>query len=151
MARGLRLKRFSIKNANHWHLRVFRLRIEVTETTSDMTPFVFVYRRHPADPFTGDIFDEFCTVASPVDLVEYPVGQPNVEKPFPFFRKDFIEVDLRSQRDFDKFWDLVSQEVCRLVEALGIADILINDDEIVCGELPQPSESVSESVSVSVS
>ncbi len=148
MPRGIRLQRFSIKNANHWHLRVFRLRVEVVETSPDMTRYVFVYRRHPADPYTGDIFDEFCTVASPVDLSEYPVGAPDPDKAFPFFRKDFIEVDLRSMVEFEEFWSLIVKFVCQLTETLDLADILVEDEQAVCGELPTPSESTSESESV---
>ena len=144
MPRGLKLKRYSIKNANHWHLRVFRLRIEVTETSPDMPKDIFVYRRHPADPHSGVIFDEFCTVASPVDLSEYPVGGPDPVKDFPFFRKDFIEVDVRSMTEFQDVWDLVVKLSCQLATTLDDAENLVMDEEMICGELPISSESVSE-------
>jgi len=149
MARGIRLTRHSVKNANHWHLRAFRLRIEVAETSPDMSRYVFVYRRHPPDPYTGEVFDEFCTVASPVDMSEYPVGAPDPNLPFPFFRKDFIEVDVRSLKDFDETWDLVVKQVCVLTQALDDMENLVQDEEAVCGTLPSGSESVSESESVS--
>jgi hypothetical protein len=124
------------------------LRIEIPETTDDMTDYVFVYRQHPADPYTGEIFEEFCTVASPVDLSEYPVGAPDPNKPFPFFRKNFIEVDLRSQADFDGTWELIQTEVCRLVAALDLMDNLVTEEEVICGTLPASSESVSASISM---
>jgi hypothetical protein len=120
----------------------------VAEVTDDMTEHVFVYRRHPPDPYTGDIFDEFCTVASPVDLSEYPIGAPDPELPFPFFRKNFIEVDVRSAAAFEDTWNLIVQQVCALVEALDAMDILVQDDEAICGVLPPGSESVSESESL---
>jgi hypothetical protein len=125
------------------------LRIDVVETTPDMPKDVFVYRRHPADPYSGVIFDELCTVASVVDLSEYPVGDPDPNKAFPFFRKDFVEVDVRSMKEFDEIWTRIVELTCQLAETLDRADILVVDDEAVCGELPTPSESVSESESLS--
>jgi hypothetical protein len=149
MPRGLRLQRFSIRNANHWHLRVFRLRVEVAEVSSDMTEYVFVYRRNPPDPNSGEVFDEFCAVASITDLSEYPIGDPDPNNAFPFFRKNFVEVDVRSSQEFAEAWELLKTHVCELVEALDRADDLVLDEEFTCGELDTGSASLSGSASIS--
>jgi hypothetical protein len=77
MPLGFKLTRSATEPSNHKHLRTFRLRIEVTETTGDLSPYLFVHRRHPADPYDGSVFDEFCTIASVLHLSEYPAGQPD--------------------------------------------------------------------------
>jgi hypothetical protein len=155
MPRGIQLRRLEIQNANHWHLRVFRLRIEVAQIFGDMPRHVFVYRRRPANPYTGEIFDEFCAVASVVDLSEYPAGAPDPDGSSPFFRQDFIEVDLPSQVEFEKFWELIQTHVCALVDRLNLADQLVMTEAIWCGDQPpdpgEPSESESEMPSESVS
>jgi hypothetical protein len=151
MGRGIQLTRSSIKDANHWFLRGFRLRIEVTEVTGGMPEHVFVYRREPANPETGTIDDTFQTVASLPDLSEYPVGAPDPERPFPYFRDNFIEVDVRSTGDFQNVWERIHAEVCNLVDILNRADNLVVDEVVWCGDQPPTSESASESASESES
>ena len=154
MARGIKLRRAQIKNANHWHLRGFRLDVRVMEAIGGMDQYVFVFRRHPPDPYTGVIFDEFCGVASVVDLAEYPVGAPDPDSgTHPFFRSDHVCLDVRSSAHHDEVWLSIQNEVCNLVEALDRFDILEVAEEIWCGEQPEEevSESASESVSESVS
>ena len=139
MARGIQLVRSELQNANHLHIHGFRLRIEVGDVNGDMPRHVFVYRRNPPHPVTGDIEDTFMTVASFVDISEFPAEAPGNDSPY--FRKDFIEVDVRSTRDFDAVWSLIHAQVCELVSALNRADLLIVTETTWCGEAATASDS----------
>lgn len=152
MARGLKLQRYAIENANHYHLRVFRLKVVAVEPFDGMTEYVFVYRRHPVNPYTGEYFDEFCGVASATDLAEYPIGAPDPNAgTHPFFLSDRFEIDLRSQTHYDQVWELIKDEVCTLITVLNLADNLVVEETHLCGDEAADSESASESSSESVS
>lgn len=147
MARGIKLQRSAISQVNHFYLRGFRIRIDVSEVCGGMDPYVFLYRRAPANPFNGEQFDEFQCVASFPDMEEYPVGAPSEETPFPYFRLDYIELDVRSVSDFDYVWTTILSEVGRLVETLEKADNLTVEETTVVGEDCFPVEQASESAS----
>lgn len=146
MARAIRLTRLDIKNANHYHLRGFRLRVEVAEVSGGMDRNVFLYRRHPPDPRTGEIVDEFATVCSFPDLAEYPVGDPSTTTDLPFLRKDFVELDVRSTRDCELVWETIRSQACALAAALDRADVLQEVETVWCG-IPPASDSSASSAS----
>jgi len=127
--RGIQLRRLGIERANHWHLRVSRLRVEVIDTCGDMDANVFVYRRNPVNPNTGEVFDEWCAIASPVDLSEYPVGSPAT----------------------GQLYDEIKAQVTSLVTALDLADKLTEEEKVWVGCEPAESESASASESESAS
>ena len=133
MARGIRLQRFEPENTNHWHLRAYRLRVEAVEACGGIDVNVFVYRRHPADPHTGQIFDEFVAVAGPVDMADRPIGAP-AEGSDPFFRLSYVELDVRSSEEFQQIWEDLKTEVCVLVEAMDRLDQLKLAEEVWCGD-----------------
>lgn len=158
---GIKLRRYAIAQANHWYLRAFRLRIEVAEVHGAMSRYVFLYSRHPANAVTGVIEDRFETVASAVDLAEYPVGAPDSERPHPFFRTDSVELDVRSSEDYEEVWTRIQNEVCQLATILKRMENLEVVEEVWCGDQPESgssdsdseaaSESASESASASAS
>lgn len=129
--RRLRLERKAISEANHYYIRGFRLRIDVIEAIA-MPAEIFVYHRHPPDPVTGEVVDEWLTVASFPDLAEYPANNPDPEKSLPFLRKSFIEVDVRSTRDYNDIWNIVVNQACVLRAALNRADMLVKAETVVC-------------------
>ena len=146
MAYGIKLKRYEIRNTSHWHLRVFRLRIEVEDVSGGMVPDVFIYRRHPADA-NGVVYDEFETVASVPDLAEYPTREPDANSGNSFFRDRFIEVDVRSLEHYNDVWETIVAEVTALVDALNKAEAgLVLAEELWVGDSGEgTSEAVSES------
>lgn len=148
MARGITFRRYAIERANHYHLRGFRIRIEVESVCGGMDPNIFVYRCEPANPVTGVQWDTFQTVASFPDLEEYPVDAPNSETPFPYFRSDYIELDLRSAADVDYVWQIVLTEAAHLINALNKADILVATETVTVGDECSDSESSSASASL---
>ncbi len=149
--RAIQLKRYEMKNANHYHLSVFRLRVEVADVLG-MEPQVFKFRRHDPDAVTGEVRDEFLGVATAVDMSEYPVGAPDPDNAQPFFRKDNFEIDLRSTKDYEDAWDLILREVCVLRAALNRAEELVVAETAWCGDPPEiDSSEVSDSASASSS
>ena len=152
-SRGIRLVRKEVRSTNHWHLRAFRLRIEAADACGpDIDPNIFIYRRHPPDPETHERFDEWCAVVGPVNLAELPVDDPPQDGSTPFFRKSFIEVDVRSADEAKGLWETVRDQVNILLDALERLDNLETVDDVWLGACPtDSSESASESESESES
>jgi len=142
MARYIKLTRSEIKEVNHYHIRGFRIRVEASDAVG-MPNEVFVYARHPPNPHTGEVVDEFLTVASFPDLAEYPANDPDPTKAFPFLRKSFIELDVRSMKDVENIWRLVVELVCFLRAALNRADQLVVAETVDCGQPPESESSAS--------
>jgi hypothetical protein len=138
----IKLARSEIRNANHYFLHGFRLRVDVTEAVG-IPAEVFVYSRKPADPYTGLVEDVWSGIASFPDLAEYPVGAPNPDLGCPFFRQSFIEVDVRSQKDYEKIWQLVVDQVKNLKIAFDKAADLVVVEEATIGEDEVVSDSLS--------
>lgn len=120
MARRLKLTRSEVRHVNYQHLGAFRLRIDATVPAgSDADPHVFVYNRRPVNQYDATAeLDDFQSVASPVDMAEYPVGGPDGNTTYPFFRTSYIELDLRSTAYVDEIWTTVVAEVDTLLRAL---------------------------------
>jgi len=150
MARGIKLKRYAIENANHFHIRGFRIRIEVTEVCGGMVENVFVFRKAPANPFDGTEAEEFQTVASFPDIAEYPVGAVDAETPFPYFRTNVVELDVRSVEEYDYVWTEIMAEVGNLINALDKADEIVAAETVNLGAECDSEDTVSESVSDSL-
>jgi len=146
--RGITLKRYGIAQANHYYIRGFRMKVEAVDPVGDMTSYVFVYRRYPPDPYTQEVFDEFVTVASFVDLDEYPVGEPDPQSSLPFFRSNVVELDFRSAADAEEAWNIIRTEVCALVDALNRADNMVLEETASCGDASEESDSSGESESL---
>lgn len=141
MARGIQLRRYAIAAANHWYLHGFRLRVEVQAVAGGMDPNVFLYRRNPPDPVTGEVSDVFQTVCSFPDMGEYPATEPSDATAFPYFRLDFVELDFRGQTNYDSAWTSIRTEVHRLVAAMDKAEDLVVVEDVWLGDSGGNSES----------
>ena len=140
MARGIKLNRYQIAQANHWHLKVWRLRVEVAEVSGGMEPNVFLWRQNDPDPHTDDVTYEFVTVATVGDMSEYPEGGPNPFAENPYFRTPFFEIDLSSQSDYDDVWHTIQVTVMELVQALDRAEKLELSESVWLGTSPEVEE-----------
>jgi len=140
MARGLKLKRFKIKQANHWHLKVWRIRVEVDEVSGGMDPNIFLWTRNDPDPDTEEVIDEFMTVATVADMSRYPEADPNPEADNPYYRTDFFEIDVEAQQTYDEVWQIIRLAAEELVLALDRAEQLIVAETAWLGESPPESE-----------
>lgn len=157
MPRYIKLTRFSTKSANVHYINGFNLFVQ-TSMAQGMSDKVFLYSRLPPDPYTGLECDVFQTIAGPVDMEEWPEDAPDPTAPFPYFRKNVVDVVVRSTAEADLLWETIKKEVCILVEALNRLDELKQVEEFWCpGEPPetssessddgQPGESVGSSAS----
>lgn len=140
MAEGIKLRLSAIEPASDFHIRGFRMRVEAYEAPDDLTKYVFVIRRHPADPYTGEVFDEFYTVASFPHLANYPEGAPDPDKGWPFFRRDWIEIDVASTEQYNEVWEDIKANVCHMERAYRRAAELELVDTFWVGDSPPVSE-----------
>jgi hypothetical protein len=152
MARRLKLTKYQVTEVNYQFLGAFRLRVEVTDPTdSGADPYVFVYNRRPVNPYNQEVTDDFHAVASPGDLAEYPVGEPNGQTAYPFFRLDYVELDFRSTEQAERVWQLIVAEVDVLMKSLDRMETLVPTDETWVGAAPDAGASDSASLSDSTS
>lgn len=115
MPRKLRVKRWPVQVFPDPNGGFFRLRIETSDPEdSGMDPAVFVFRVHPPDPRTGETPVSFVTVASPVDMEDYPTEAPSRDLSNPFFRTNTVELDFRSVAELNETW----HEILRLLDGL---------------------------------
>jgi hypothetical protein len=119
MAARLLLRRYGVENVNFQWAGAYRLRIEVTDpSASGADANVFLYLRNLPNPYTNETIDVFHAVASPADLAEYPVGEPDSTTTYPFYRLSYVELDLRAVELADQLWVIVVREVDALLKAL---------------------------------
>lgn len=138
--RGIQLSRSEIRRANHLHIGGFRIRVDVVDTHGGVPPEIFVYRRNPPNPHTGRREDIFQTVASFVDLSEFPAGAPGPDSPF--FRLPYIELDVRSTKHYDEVWRTIQDLTVNLVAAMDRAEELVVAETVWCGQPAGESDSL---------
>lgn len=147
----LKLTRYGIDNVRYKHLGAFRIRIEATDPTdSGMDTNVFVYRQDPINAYSGDANNTFMAVASAVDLAEYPADEPNTATEFPFFRLNYVELDVRAISQAEEFWQIVVHDVGVLIESLNVL-IELREQEAVWVGAPFGNSGNSDSTSSSES
>jgi len=155
MARGITLTRegevkVPITNrGDGWRMRI------VASDAESMPNEVFGHRLRLIDAHTLLQGTDFCFVASPEDLVIYPVGAPDPTQTPPYFRLAYIDVVVASRAVAERLWDEVQEQVCILVEALNRKDRLRVEEVSRCGDPvavveSSMSQSLSASQSVSV-
>jgi hypothetical protein len=150
MARGLRLTKSEVVNVNLGRLGGYRLRIEASDpggTGAD--PNVFLFLRGPLDPHSQEFQDRWQGVAGPVDMADYPVGEPDTTTTYPYYRTDTIEVDLRAACYATEIWAEVVTEVSVLLEALDCLENLTPTESVDVGTAAESTGGSSSSSSSS--
>lgn len=118
MARSLKVRKLDAgPNVNYEYFSAYRLRVEI-ERAVGMDDRVFLYQRGPVNPHTGEAADTFVTVCSPVDMADYPPDEPDPARQYPFFRKNFVELDFRATSQAQEAYDLIVRELGVLCRAL---------------------------------
>lgn len=150
MARRLKLTRSELQHVNYQYLGAFRLRVDASDPSdSGADPNVFLYNRRPVNPYNGSQDDDFMSIAGPADMAEYPVGEPNGNTTYPFFRLDYFEIDFRATAQAEEAWVIIVTEVDALLKALDRMEQLTPTVEVWVGGQPDSGGSESGSTSAS--
>lgn len=85
---------------------------------------IFVVKRRAANPGLpdGDYVDAFSHVATPVEMDDLPIGEPN-ENEF-YYRLASFEKNHGTATAADTFWTDLKAEVSGLIQALNASDDL---------------------------
>lgn len=144
--RGIKLERSALTRAQSGIYSVFRLHVRVVQAHL-VDPNIFVFIRSPPTAAQNTYIDSFETVASPVDMQDWPVGAPNPSLGQQFFRLHELVLDFRSQTELDTAWTEIKTEVCGLMAALELLDELKVVEEFQCGTFVLPDTDISDSLS----
>lgn len=153
MGRQLKIVKSQLTEVSFDRLGAFRLRVDVSDPEGTGTdPNVFLYNLLPVNPYNQTRSADFMAVASPVDLEEYPVGQPDDRTAFPIFRLNCVELDFRSTEQAEETWSSIVAEIDTLIKTLNRMDVLVPVVELRLGDVLEigSSESGSDSTSSSV-
>lgn len=130
MARSIDLTRYSESTAPvEGRGDAFRLRIEASNPV-DMPKEIFLFVQGPKDMNTGTVHEYFLGIATPDDLVTYPVNSPDPNIDPPYYLKDTIDVLVESREVADYIWSEVRAQVKTLIEALNNKDTLSADETV---------------------
>lgn len=118
---------------------VWRVRMEVLGAVG-MPKEIFVYRRELVDE-AELLYEDVCLgPASAADLAEYPVGDPDPELAYPFFRKSYAIWDFRSISMGKTAVQQINDAITNLILAMNAADELVPRVTTVFGDEPSPGE-----------
>lgn len=147
--RTLSLVRSEAGRYEYQYFGALRLRVDVVDAVH-IDPHIFVYRRDMSSPYTPDASptDTFFAVASPADMDDYPLDNPDAKKAFPFFRKRVVELDFRSTLLADEAWQVIVQEAAVLIHATNKLEILKHAETVPIGPFPEDVEPEENSLSI---
>jgi|JI10StandDraft_1071094.scaffolds.fasta_scaffold1482808_1 hypothetical protein len=145
MARHILLKR-SVAEANLANYGAYRLRVEVEAVVGDWPDdCIFIYRRSPANAYTGQLCDYFEAMAGPAQFSDYPAGSPDPDHGWPFYRLNYVELDFISSAMAEYVWQEISRDALTLATALDRLDNLVPVNETWYPYEPDITESSSSS------
>jgi len=152
MTRHLQLTRYAPKKILFNNYGAYRLRIEVTGVEGDdLDEYIFIYKRNPISVYTQQSCDTFEAVAWPPQLSDYPAGEPNPDQGWPYYRLNYVELDVASSAQAEQIWKEIQAEACVLVEAMNRLDDLKSVETVWCPSPPDDPSSASQSESESLS
>jgi hypothetical protein len=111
------------------------MQISVIESYN-VTPNIFVFMRKESVAEGQPGVDTFESVASPVDIEEYPVENPEPDVSPAFYRLSSIDLLSRNRELLDITWDAIKQDCDELVLTLANICELEADDTHQSGYLP---------------
>jgi hypothetical protein len=143
MTRRIKLTRYAANTVDFNNYGAYRIRIEVTDFEGpDLDSYIFIYKRNPPSAYTTQSCDTFEAVAGPPQLALYPAGEPNPDQGWPYYRLNYVELDLASTEQADQIWNEIQEQVCVLVAAMNRFDNLQAVEDKWCPAAP-PSGSAS--------
>jgi len=133
MGRGVGLTVQTQQIEDAYRFGVYRIRIEAHDAV-DMPEEVFMYLRRPVNAARAEEADYFDGVASPVDLGQYPVDEPNLEQSYQFFRKNYVVLDFASASVALAKLAEIEAAVQTLIDGVNATDHLVPCKEIRLGD-----------------
>lgn len=101
--------------------QAYRMVATVTSSNGiDMN--LFVYQRLTLEPVTQTTGDVFIKVASPSDIEEYPVGNPDPNASVPYYRLSQVDLLFRNADIMTETWNAIVEDL----QGLGRAQTAIN-------------------------
>lgn len=141
----------SVQHANKFSS--FRVTLEVIDVHGDRAePEIFVFQRGYLDG--ANYCDNFCAVASPIQIEELPINTPDTENGGVFYRASDVTLLFPTRATLDETINLITVEITELADTLNslesgeLADLATAETTWYPAE---PEESASASVSVSAS
>lgn len=120
MTRRICLTRSATTTTSNTNYGTYRLRVDVTAVQGpDLDTNIFVYRRNPPSPYTTLSTDTFEAIAGPSQLANIPAGTPNPDLSWPYFRLNYIELDVASTAEADNIWAEIQADAKNLLEAMN--------------------------------
>lgn len=119
----------------------YRMLIEVT-AAQGVSPNIFVFLRQIVNGVQDDVFQN---VASPADLQEYPVNNPNpdtIAQP-PFYRLSAVDLVFRTQDLAEEAWRDLQNDVAQLRQSLNYMNNLAVQEVVDFGTPTSSSSSSS--------
>jgi hypothetical protein len=139
MSRHIRLTRYAAQTVAFNNYGAYRLRIEVTAVEGpDLDENIFIYQRNPPSAYTDLSCDTFQAVAGPPQLAATPAGEPDPDMNWPYYRLNYVELDVASTAQAEAIWNEIQAEVCALVSAMDRLTQLQAVQDVWC---PAPPDS----------
>lgn len=135
MAISVRLVRDESVTVDYKWAGAHRLKVTAVDAVG-IDAEIFLFRRKPLNPHTGTQDDVFLGVVSPVELADYPVGEPDDATAYPYFRAAGFEIDLPAASKAKDAWDAVQAQVATLVRALTALTELQTTASVLIGDAP---------------
>ena len=155
MAHRIRLLRYEVENIQWQYYGAYRMRVRVADVEGDgLDKNIFVYKRNPINPYTGEYCDVFETIAGPAQLADYPAGAPDVEHGYPYYRLDYFELDFGAESLALEMWNIILKEAAILCQAMAKYEQLSVVEDVWTPSFPSTdtdSSTASESESTSES
>lgn len=144
MARRIKLTRLNSSQVELNNYGAYRIRIEASDPEgADLDENIFIYRTVDASPYTDANCDVFEAVAGPNQLAAYPIGVADPDQGWPYYRLDYVELDLISTAQAESIWEEIKAQVGELIKAMDRLDQLKTTDVVW---VPSPPDSSSQSI-----
>ncbi len=119
MTRRICLTRSATTTTEQVNYGTYRLRVDATLAEgADLDNNIFVYRHNAPSPYTTLPTDIFEAVAGPQQLANMPAGAADPNLSWPYYRLDYIELDVASTSQADSIWTEIKAEVQALLKAM---------------------------------
>jgi len=143
MERRIKLTRLQPTEVNLNNYGAYRIRIEASNPEgADLDENIFIYRTVDASPYTDANRDVFEAVAGPGQLALYPIGLADPDQGWPYYRLDYVELDVLSASQAESIWTEIKSQVGLLITSLERLEKLKTIEEVW---LPGPPTDTSQS------